>query len=155
MHQHQCGRRYVRLITTFTAGLVMFAASLFAQQSTGGNILGRATDKSGGALPGVTIMITGQAAPLTFVTDSQGQFRFLNVSPGKYNLSAELEGFSKIQRQVDVAIGSSTEVNLRLDPAVRETITVSAASPVIDRRQVVKCPIWLRHVRAEHAHSLM
>ncbi|MDQ6800996.1 MAG: TonB-dependent receptor [Acidobacteriota bacterium] len=121
---------------TFTAGLWMFAIAALAQQSTGGNILGRATDKSGGALPGVTVTITGQAAPSTFVTDSQGQFRFLNLSPGKYNLSADLEGFSKIQKQVDVAIGSSTEVNLRLDPAVRETITVSAASPVIDRRQV-------------------
>lgn len=136
MQLHHSSQRYVRLIMTFTAGLWIFAIGALAQQSTGGNILGTATDKSGGALPGVTVTITGQAAPKTFVTDSQGQFRFLNVSPGKYSLTADLEGFSKIQRQVDVAIGSNTEVNLRLDPAVRETITVSAASPVIDRRQV-------------------
>src|SRR5438445_6752819 len=126
MHRHQSSQRYVRLIMTFTAGLSMLAMAALGQQSTGGNIFGQVNDKSGAALPGATVIVTGQAAPLTFVTDSHGQFRFLNVSPGKYNLSADLEGFSKVQRQVDVAIGSNTEVNLRLDPAVRETITVSA-----------------------------
>ncbi|HUJ15361.1 MAG TPA: carboxypeptidase regulatory-like domain-containing protein, partial [Thermoanaerobaculia bacterium] len=100
------------------------------------NIFGKVTDKSGGALPGVTITVTGQAAPLTFVTDSHGQFHFVNLSPGTYVVSGELSGFGKVQRQVDVAVGANTEVNLRLDPAVSESITVSAASPVIDTRQV-------------------
>ncbi|HJT15918.1 MAG TPA: TonB-dependent receptor [Thermoanaerobaculia bacterium] len=121
---------------TFTAGLWLFAAAAFGQQSTGGNIFGKVTDKSGGALPGVTITVTGQAAPLTFVTESQGQFHFLNLSPGRYVVRGELSGFGSTQRQVDVAVGANTEVDLRLDPAVSETITVTSASPVIDTRQV-------------------
>jgi hypothetical protein len=135
MMKHQSTQRYVRLIMTFTAGLLMLAAAALAQQ-TGGNVFGKVTDKSGGALPGVTVTITGQAAPQTFVTDSQGNFRFLNLSPGKYSLQADLEGFSKMVRGVDVAVDANTEVDLKLSPAMMETITVSAASPVIDRRDV-------------------
>src|SRR2546428_5142481 len=135
MHRHQSSQRYVRLIMTFTAGLLILAMAAFAQENSG-NVFGKVVDKSGAALPGVTITLSGLGAPQTFTTDSQGQFRFLKLSPGKYSLRGELEGFSKIQRQVDVAVGSNTEVSLRLDPTVSETITVSAASPVIDRREV-------------------
>jgi hypothetical protein len=135
MHRQQCSQRYVRLIMTFTAGLLLLAVAAIGQENSG-NVFGKVTDKSGAALPGATITLTGQAAPQSFTTDAQGQFRFLKLSPGKYVLRGELEGFSKIQRQVDVAVGGNTEVNLRLDPAVSETITVSAASPVIDRREV-------------------
>ncbi|HYS53501.1 MAG TPA: TonB-dependent receptor [Thermoanaerobaculia bacterium] len=135
MHRHYSCRQYVRLIMTFTAGLLMLAVAASGQENSG-NVFGKVVDKSGAALPGVTITLNGPGAPQTFVTDSQGQFRFLKRSPGKYTLRSELEGFSKVQRQVDVAVGSNTEVSLRLDPAVSETITVSAASPVIDRREV-------------------
>ena len=66
MHRYQSSQQYVRLIMTFTAGLWMLVATAFAQQSTGGNIFGKVTDKSGGALPGVTVTGTSQTAPLTF-----------------------------------------------------------------------------------------
>jgi len=89
MQLHTSSQRYVRLIMTFTAGLCMLAAAALAQENSG-NIFGKVVDKSGASLPGVTVTLTGQAAPETFVTDSQGQFRFLKLSPGKYNLHAEL-----------------------------------------------------------------
>jgi hypothetical protein len=136
MSRYASSQRYVQFIMTFTAGLWLFAAAAFAQQATGGNIFGKVVDKSGGALPGVTITATGPAAPVTTVTDSQGQFRFLNLSPGKYAVRGELEGFGNVRREVDVAVGGNTDVSLRLDPTVAETITVSAASPVIDTRTV-------------------
>jgi hypothetical protein len=136
MHRHASTSRYVKFLMTFTAGLWLVATVAFGQQATGGNIFGRVLDKSGAALPGVTVTVTGQAAPRSAVSDSQGNFRFLNLSPGKYAMHGELEGFGKVQRTVDVAVGGNTEVNLRLDPAVTESITVSAASPVIDTRTV-------------------
>lgn len=135
MQLHQIGRRYVRLIMTFTAGLCMFAVAASAQENSG-NVFGKALDKSGAALPGVTVTLSGVGAPRTFTTDSQGQFRFLKLSPGKYLVRGELEGFSTIQRDVEVGVGASTDVELKLGPTMAETITVSAASPVIDRRDV-------------------
>ncbi len=135
MRRYQSSQRSVRFIITFIAGLWLLALSALGQENSG-NVFGKVVDKSGAALPGVTVTLSGIGAPQTFITDSQGQFRFLKLSPGRYALRGELEGFSRIQRQVDVAVGSNTEVDLRLSPAVSETITVTAASPVIDRREV-------------------
>ena len=135
MHRYTSGWRYVRFIMTFTAGLWMFALSAAAQTHSG-NIFGTVVDKSGAVLPGVTVTVSGVGAPQTFVTDRNGQFRFLQLSPGTYNVRAELEGFGKTQRQVDVTVGNNTEIEMRLDPSVTESITVTAASPVIDRLEV-------------------
>lgn len=135
MHRYTTSQRYVQLIMTFTAGLWLFAVAALAQTNSG-NIFGTVKDKSGSVLPGVTVTVTGVGAPQTFVTDKQGQYRFLQLSVGRYVVEAELEGFSKVRRGADVAVGINTEVDLVLSPSVTETITVTAASPVIDRRQV-------------------
>src|SRR6476469_6968361 len=67
------------------------AFNVHAQFQTG-NIYGHVVAKDGSLLPGVTVSLTGIGAPQTFVTDASGDFRFLNLSPGKYNLKAELAG---------------------------------------------------------------
>jgi carboxypeptidase family protein len=134
MTRFRTARQYVRLIMTFTAGL-WIAAAAFGQASSG-NIYGTARERGGAVLPGVTITLTGVGAPHTFVTDSQGQFRFLSLSPGTYVVEGELSGFAKARRSADVAVGVNTDVDLVMTPSSSETITVTAASPVIDRRQV-------------------
>jgi hypothetical protein len=136
MHRYQSAWRYVCFIMTFTAGLWLAGGSAFAQSSSGGNVYGRALDNTGATLPGVTITIAGIGAPRSTTTDSQGQFRFLNISPGKYTLTGELQGFGSATRAADVALGRNTEVDIRLAPQMKESITVTAATPVIDRRQV-------------------
>ena len=48
------------------------------------------TDQSGGVLPGVDISLASVSIggpPRTTVTDSQGQFRFLNLDAGTYKVS--------------------------------------------------------------------
>ena len=135
MHRKQSGQRYVQWIMSFTAGLWLFAASALGQTHSG-NIFGTVKDASGAVLPGVTVTVTGIGAPQTFVTDSKGQFRFLQLPPGSYQVQADLEGFSKVRRAADVTVGNNTEVDLDLRPSATETITVSAASPVVDRLQV-------------------
>ena len=134
MHRHQRLQRYVRLIMTFTAGLSLFAFSAFGQTS-GGNVVGKVTDASGAALPGVTVTLSGIGAPQVFVTASNGSYRFLDQAPGRYEVRAELAGFSVIRRSVDVSIGANSEIDFTLQPAVSEAITVTSATPVIDVRK--------------------
>src|SRR3954462_1824534 len=135
MHRYQGIRRYVKLIMTFTAGLWFTGGMLFAQMQYG-SVSGRAYDKSQAVLPGVTVTLAGNGAPQTFVTDPQGQFRFLNLSAGRYTLSGELGGMGKVTHtKVEVTVGNNTEVDLTLSPTVSESLTVTAASPIIDRRQ--------------------
>ena len=80
-----------------TLCLSLMAVSAFAQLQTG-NIFGKTQAKDGSVLPGVTVTLTGIGAPQTTVTDAQGNFRFLNLSPGSYTVKAELAGFGTATR---------------------------------------------------------
>ncbi len=87
-------------------------------------------------LPGVTVTLTGIGAPQVFVTDSQGAFRFLNLSPGTYQVAAELAGFGKaVRNNVHVNVGQNADVELAMVPSAEATITVTAEAPLIDTRK--------------------
>jgi hypothetical protein len=135
MSRFQTGRRYVRYLMSFTAGLLLFALPLFAQTSTG-NIYGTVTDSSGAPLPGVTVNINAGGMQQTFVTESDGAFRFLRLAPGRYRVTASLEGMGGVTRDVDVSIGANADIPLRIAPSVSETVTVTAATPLIDAREM-------------------
>ena len=99
-----------RFMAVLTAALLisLLAVSGFAQFQTG-NIYGKVQAKDGSVLPGVTVVLTGFGAPQTTTTDAQGNFRFLNLSPGAgYSLKAELAGYGTATRggvgvRVDIA----------------------------------------------------
>jgi hypothetical protein len=134
MNRHQRSQRYVRLIMTFTAGLTLLASLSVFGQTNGGNVVGKVTDGSGSAVPGVTVTLSGIGAPQVFVTAANGSYRFLNQAPGRYDLSAELNGFSTLHRAVDVSIGANSEIDFSMSPAVSEAITVTGSTPLIDVR---------------------
>jgi hypothetical protein len=134
MNRYQRLQRYVRLIMTFTAGLTLFATLAVSGQTSGGNVVGTVVDDGGGAVPGVTVTLSGIGAPQVFVTDANGGYRFLNQAPGRYQVRAELSGFSPVVRSVDVSIGANSEIDFKLKAAVSEEITVTSATPVIDTR---------------------
>lgn len=119
---------------------VVCASALFGQgasSSVYGNIYGRVTDESGGVLPGVTVTLTGVGAPQTTTSGSQGEFRFLNLSPGSYMVKTELSGFATIERSnVSVGVGMNTEITVPMKVAsVATTITVTSESPLLDTRK--------------------
>ncbi|HEV3141466.1 MAG TPA: carboxypeptidase regulatory-like domain-containing protein, partial [Vicinamibacterales bacterium] len=114
---------------------LLFAAPAFAQ-ILGGTIDGAVKDEQGGVLPGVAITVQGLDATQTYVTGGSGAFRFLNLAPGPYTVTAALQGFTTLVREhVIVEIGKTVELPMTLRiAAVAETITVSGASPVIDTK---------------------
>src|SRR5436190_1735775 len=84
---------------------LLVALPLAAQvQTQSGSVVGRVTSGSE-ALPGVTVTISGIGAPQTFVTTNAGDFRFLNLYPGKYVVTTEMSGFAPTKRAVEVQIG--------------------------------------------------
>jgi hypothetical protein len=105
--------------------LLSLAAPTLAQVQSG-NVHG--TVVSGGdnsPLPGVTVTLTGTGAPQIQATDAQGKFRFLGLSPGSYTVKAEIEGFSPLeQKDISVNIGRNTSVEVKLQPAFTDTITI-------------------------------
>jgi len=116
--------------------LLALAGAAFGQAQTG-NLYGTVTDDKGAPLPGVTVTTTGQGAPQVQVTNAQGQFRFLSLTPGSYSMKAELEGFSTIDYpNVVINIGRNTSIEVKLSAAVEDVITVTAESPLLDERRI-------------------
>jgi len=106
-----------------------------AQQGTG-EITGRALDEQGAALPGVAILATnedsGQFREAT--TSAEGVYYLSQMIPGRYRISAKLEGFRAFDRRgLVLAVGTTLTVNLTMPiGALEETVTVTGNSPIID-----------------------
>ena len=111
--------------------IVLLPAISSAQEAT---ITGTITDTTGGVLPGVTITAVHEATGNTFVavTDQAGNFR-LPVRTGMFRLTAELSGFSTLNRSIDLLVGQTAAITLQLSPSgVQESVTVSGEAPLID-----------------------
>ena len=114
---------------------MLLAVSGYAQFQTG-NIYGKVQAKDGSVLPGVTVSLAGMGAPQSTVTDGQGNFRFINLSPGTYTLKAELAGYGAATRSgISVRVAQNADVTMTLNPSVAESITVTAEAPLLDVRK--------------------
>ncbi len=128
--------RHLKLLVAALALVALAAAPALAQLQTG-NLYGTVTDEQGSSLPGTTVTLSGGGAPQVQVTNAQGQFRFLSLSPGSYQLKAELEGFSTIDYpNIVINIGRNTQIEVKLSAAVEDVITVTAESPLLDERRI-------------------
>ncbi|MDA8021013.1 MAG: TonB-dependent receptor, partial [Thermoanaerobaculia bacterium] len=107
-----------------------------ATAQTTGRIVGQTQADDGSPLPGVTVTLTSpalQGDKLQY-TDESGRFRFLSLPPGTYSIGAALEGFTGFTHDgIRVGLDTSSELELTLQPGVREEILVVSEAPVIDR----------------------
>ena len=97
---------------------------------------GVVTDQSAGAMPGVTVTLASPAllVPQTTVTDASGSYHFEQLPVGVYKVTFDLSGFRQyIRENIQITPGFSAEVKVQMSVgAIEESITVSAASPVVD-----------------------
>jgi Carboxypeptidase regulatory-like domain/TonB dependent receptor-like, beta-barrel len=103
----------------------------YAQDST---MTGTVTDATGGVLPGVTVTATNVESGNTFValTDERGDFR-LPVRIGNYRVTAELAGFTTVNRNLQMLVGQTVVLNVQLTPStVQETVTVTGEAPLVN-----------------------
>jgi hypothetical protein len=125
----------MKRLTTFVAFAVLVAASAFAQQGTG-DLRGLVTDPQGAALPGVTIVLRHQESGLfrESVSGGDGTFLFSGMTPGVYQVTAELAGFKKYEaRDVRIEVGKLAQITVPLQlGGVTESVTVSAEAPLVD-----------------------
>ena len=122
-------------IIAATLLVALMAVGAYAQIQSG-NIYGHVQAKDGTPLPGVTVTMSGVGAPQSFITDATGAFRFLNLSPGTYQVKAELAGYGTATRQgIGVSLGRNADVTMTMNPSVAESITVTAEAPVLDVRK--------------------
>jgi hypothetical protein len=101
---------------------------------TGADARGTVTDATGGVLPGVTITILAPETNVSrqTVTDAAGRFLVAALPPGAYAITAELSGFAPERRTATLTLGQQATVDVTLAVAVRETVQVFDATPVLD-----------------------
>jgi hypothetical protein len=103
---------------------------------TFGELVGKVVDDQGGALPGVTVTLSGPAVmgTPTATTGATGQYRFPAVNSGTYSLKFELAGFAPLVREgIVVPVRQTITVDAAMKLAsLQETVTVTGASPTVD-----------------------
>src|SRR3984893_2955707 len=105
-------------------------------QSTGGRIRGTVTEPSGSAVSGAKLLLTNEANGIQRETESgaSGEYIFLEVPVGTYQLEISQQGFKKYLHKglvVNLNEVVSLDVALQLG-GVSETVEITGAPPVVD-----------------------
>jgi hypothetical protein len=150
--------RLVRL-AVFWGVVLTFLTPFGSAQSTGGRVRGTVSDASGGVVTGVTVTLTNTATNVSreTVTSANGEYLFLEIPVGPYEISVNQPGFKKFLRKditvdlntvvgVDIALqlGGSTEVvEVTGEPPVIDTTTTQLGA-VVGSREVTELPLNTR-----------
>ena len=127
------------LVLGFAA--VLLVPSIGSAQNS--SIAGVARDTTGGVMPGVSVEAASPALiekVRTVTTDSQGQYKIVDLNPGTYTVTFTLVGFNTVKREGIILTADFTAtVNADLKVgAVEETVTVTGESPLIDTQSVTQ-----------------
>jgi hypothetical protein len=152
------GRGPVALAIAVLLLAVAVTASSAQQQLA--TIQGTITDQSGAIVPGVTVSVTNAATGIarSTVSNQAGVYRVSSLDPGRYEVSATLDGFRPVrQRDVVLSVGATVGIDVRLQPgAIAEVVEVVGHSPdiqtqkadvsaVVEQRKVVDLPLVSRN----------
>jgi hypothetical protein len=111
-------------------------ATVAAAQGTSGVIVGTIVDTQGAVLPGVTITVRNidTGAMRTLVTGADGQYRVAALPSGRYDVRAELSGFTTAEAKgVPLLINQEVRQNLTMNVgALQESVTVTGEAPVVE-----------------------
>src|SRR2546430_8095167 len=135
VHKSIARRIAVETTIVILLSVALLPPVLWAQQASG--IAGVVRDATGAVLPGVTVE-AGSPALIekvrTVVTDSQGQYRIVDLPPGSYRVTFTLPGFTGLTREgIELSSGFTATINAQLTVGdIAETITVSGQTPLVD-----------------------
>jgi Carboxypeptidase regulatory-like domain/TonB dependent receptor len=133
----------MRVLISFACAVVLATCLLLASpvahaQGVGasGSVSGTVTDPTGAVVPKgtVTAQDVSKGIRITSDVDSNGQYRFSNLPPGTYDLTAQIVGFqSQIQKGFTITVGQAATLDFHLQVATTSSVVeVSAAPPVVE-----------------------
>jgi outer membrane receptor protein involved in Fe transport len=115
--------------------LLAFAGSLgVALAQTTGDIAGRVTDATGAPLPGATVEARSPSLQgvRSSLTGRDGFYRFPQVPPGAYTVTATLSTFRPVERTCVVSLDMTATVDLTILLETEAQVVVSGKAPTID-----------------------
>ncbi len=127
-----------RSVTSVACMLLLFAATLRAQQTSGAAV-GTVTDNTGAVVSGASITLTNvdTGDRRTAATNANGDYQFVNLLPGNYRIDVEASGFKHfIRTNVIVQVQGNTRVDAPLELGnVSETVEVTSQAPLVETQQ--------------------
>jgi len=134
MSKFRCETR-VLLLLLLGVFLVAAASNAYCQD-TNASLEGTVTDPNNAAIAGAKLTLTNLATGFqsNFVSDTNGEFSFHNLTPGKYDLEAEASGFkSSSQKGIELAVNQSARNDVHLAVGnTAETVTVNGGTSLIN-----------------------
>src|SRR5213595_779899 len=100
-------------------------------------ISGVVKDTSGAVLPGVSVEASSDVLierVRAVTSDGSGQYRIVDLRPGVYVVTFTLAGFQTFRRErIELPADVTLTVNADMKVgSIEESVTVSAASPIVD-----------------------
>ena len=127
--------RFGHVAAALIVAAVLTPAATFGQATTG-ELTGRVVDPSGAPVPGVAITVRSVDTGLvrTATTGESGDYLFVLLPPGRYNVEAELAGFKKVTHEaVTINVGTRLTLPMKLEVgAVTESVMVSGQSALME-----------------------
>ena len=119
-----------RLVLCLSLLLTISVAPLWAQSTSTGSLFGQVTDPTGASVVGATVTMTDTSTGIarTVTSNETGRYIFVNVTPGKYDLSITKRGFAAVKmagQTVEVGKTVAVDVTLRVG-ATTEVVEVQA-----------------------------
>jgi len=118
------------------AALALLLVALACGQEFRGTISGVVVDAQEVPIPAVRVIITNAETGVSTVleTNQDGAYIAPLLQPGSYRISAEHPGFKKFSRDgITVSVSEHLRIDIKLElGAVTETVTVTAAAPLVD-----------------------
>ena len=126
-------KRLILLSGLMAAMLACCMQNAYGQEATTGSIVGMVTDLEHRPLAGATVMITSEQGTRTAISSEEGQFRFLYLTPGVYDLTASMPGYITAEsRSIQVRLLARVRIEAMLTPGASEKIEVVGTAPVVD-----------------------
>ncbi len=123
-------------VLTLIFALTLLSLTSATAQSTTAAVTGRVVDGQGNVVPGVKVTAKNRATgnERSVMTSGDGDYVITELAPGRYDLSAEAQSFSRaLVDDLELNIGSRQTVNFDLKPGnVSETVTVTMDTPLVE-----------------------
>ena len=124
-----------RRVCGWLCAWLLLLGTASAQQGTS-EVRGRVADAQGAVMPGVTVTVRNQDTGMVRETQSgdSGAFIATSLVPGRYEVSAALQGFKTFtRRDLQLEVGRTATIDVTMEVGgMDEVLNVTAETPLVD-----------------------
>ncbi len=129
--------RFPVVVLLLTAILMLSPTAVQSQSASAtGRLEGIVNDSTGAAVPGADITVRNQNTGIstTLQSGAEGDFTFLYLDPGTYEVTIQKAGFNKlVLKDITVTVGTRAIIHPQLAVGrIETTISVTASTPLVD-----------------------